>query len=224
MRRITLFILLTSFSFFLTAQNSNLKKAILQLSDNVYEIIETKKQDTIIIGTLSSVEPEIKNGDFKFYYEDGSLQTEGSYIQNYPSGIWTYYDKNGNILKEVDYGRAIQFLIGDTLVKTEDTFFVVEDMPKFEGKSSDNFRLYIQKSLVYPIYALHKGAQGRVFIQMTINEKGDVCNVKVVRGAEYLDLNMEAIRVVSESPKWTPGKQRGKEIPVTYTFPIVFQL
>ena len=37
-------------------------------------------------------------------------------------------------------------------------------------------------------------------------------------------LDKEAVRVVSSSPKWTPGKQRERAVPVTYTFPVIFQL
>ena len=37
-------------------------------------------------------------------------------------------------------------------------------------------------------------------------------------------LDKEACRVVSMSPKWKPGEQRGRAVPVTYTFPVIFQL
>ena len=34
----------------------------------------------------------------------------------------------------------------------------------------------------------------------------------------------EAVRVVSSSPKWTPGKQRDRAVNVTYSLPVIFQL
>ena len=37
-------------------------------------------------------------------------------------------------------------------------------------------------------------------------------------------LRQEAVRVVSSSPKWKPGKQRDRAVKVTYTFPVIFQL
>jgi len=43
----------------------------------------------------------------------------------------------------------------------------------------------------------------------------------VVRSANPA-LDKEAIRVVSSSPLWTPGKQRGKKVDVLFTFPINF--
>ena len=52
---------------------------------------------------------------------------------------------------------------------------------------------------------------------------GSVGKVKVLRGADPA-LDREAVRVVSSSPKWVPGKQRDRAVNVTYTFPVVFQL
>ena len=50
-----------------------------------------------------------------------------------------------------------------------------------------------------------------------------VVGVKVLRGVDP-SLDKEAVRVVSMSPKWKPGKQRDRAVPVTYTFPVIFQL
>lgn len=60
-------------------------------------------------------------------------------------------------------------------------------------------------------------------LQFTVNANGAVTNVKVVRGVDPA-LDKEAVRVISSSPKWTPGKQRDRNVPVTYNFPVVFQL
>ena len=60
-------------------------------------------------------------------------------------------------------------------------------------------------------------------LQFTIGTDGSVRNVKVLKGVDIL-LDKEAVRVVSTSPKWTPGKQRGKAVNVTYTFPVIFKL
>ena len=67
------------------------------------------------------------------------------------------------------------------------------------------------------------GGQGRVRLQFTVGADGIVSNVKVLRGVDPA-LDKEAVRVVSSSPKWTPGKQRDRNVKVTYTFPVIFQL
>ena len=50
-----------------------------------------------------------------------------------------------------------------------------------------------------------------------------VRNVSVLRGAHEL-LDTEAFRVISSSPRWEPGKQQGEAVPVTFIFPVIFQL
>jgi protein TonB len=47
--------------------------------------------------------------------------------------------------------------------------------------------------------------------------------VKLLRGIDA-SLDKEAMRVVSASPKWEPGRQRDRAVNVTYTFPVVFTL
>lgn len=108
-------------------------------------------------------------------------------------------------------------------VNEQEVFFVVEDMPTFQGQSSDAFRIYIQKNLRYPVIAQENGISGRVFVQFDVDATGAIKNVMVVRGVDP-SLDKEAVRVVKSSPKWTPGKQRGRPVRVRFTFPIVFQL
>lgn len=102
-------------------------------------------------------------------------------------------------------------------------FFIVEDMPGFMGKGQDGFRQWIGQNLRYPEIAAENGISGRVFVQFVVEPNGTVTNVKVVRGVDPA-LDAEAVRVVKSSPKWTPGKQRGKAVRVSFTFPINFVL
>ncbi len=122
-----------------------------------------------------------------------------------------------------DIIEIVEFEEEEEEVNEQEVFFVVEDMPTFQGQSSDAFRIYIQKNLKYPIIAQENGISGRVFVQFDVNAKGDITNVVVVRGVDP-SLDKEAVRVVKSSPKWTPGKQRGRPVRVRFTFPIVFQL
>ncbi|MFP4365781.1 MAG: energy transducer TonB [Bacteroidales bacterium] len=102
-------------------------------------------------------------------------------------------------------------------------FFIVEDMPDFQGGGQDAFRTYIAENLRYPQIAAENGIQGRVFVQFVVNEDGTVSDATVVRGVDP-SLDREAVRVVMSSPKWTPGQQRGEPVRVAFTFPINFVL
>jgi TonB family protein len=105
----------------------------------------------------------------------------------------------------------------------EAVFFVVEEMPSFQGRTPEAFREYIQDNLVYPEEAKESHITGKVFVQMIVNSKGKVTNVEVVRSASPV-LDAEAVRVVESSPLWKPGSQRGIPVAVQFTFPIDFKL
>ncbi|HEY9184785.1 MAG TPA: energy transducer TonB, partial [Salegentibacter sp.] len=62
----------------------------------------------------------------------------------------------------------------------------------------------------------------RVIVQFKIDSTGQVVNAEA--RARSPELEAEAIRVVNALPKMEPGKQRGKEVGVMYSLPIVFQV
>ena len=102
-------------------------------------------------------------------------------------------------------------------------FQLVEEKPSFQGGDANQFSKWVNSRLVYPEIAKENGVQGRVTLQFTVEKDGSVTKVRVLRGVDP-SLDKEAVRVVSMSPKWKPGKQRDRSVPVTYTFPVIFQL
>ena len=102
-------------------------------------------------------------------------------------------------------------------------FQLVEEKPSFQGGDANKFSKWVNQRLEYPEIAKENGVQGRVTLQFTVEKDGTVTKIKVLRGVDP-SLDKEAVRVVSMSPKWNPGKQRDRAVPVTYTFPVIFQL
>lgn len=105
----------------------------------------------------------------------------------------------------------------------DDIFDVVEEMPVFPGGQTSLME-FIAKNLRYPVKAQKEGIQGRVIARFIVEKDGSVSNLAVARRSASSELDAEAIRVLSTMPKWTPGKQRGKEVRVKYTVPIAFRL
>lgn len=108
-------------------------------------------------------------------------------------------------------------------IEEEVPFAIVEHKPKFQGGDQNDFTKWVFKNIVYPEIAKENGVQGRVILQFTVDKDGSVKNVKVLRGVDS-SLDKEAVRVVSSSPKWEPGRQRDKPAKVTFVFPVIFQL
>ncbi len=112
----------------------------------------------------------------------------------------------------------------DEEIDEEEVFYIVEDMPTFNGgEPATEFRKYIAQNLRYPEIAAENGISGRVIIQFAVNKVGTVVDARIVRSVDPA-LDKEAVRVVMTSPKWSPGKQRGKAVKVLFTFPINFVL
>lgn len=125
---------------------------------------------------------------------------------------------------EADQDTEIQIveIQEEEAVEETEVFFIVENMPEFPGGDLE-LRKHIAQNVQYPEIAKENGIQGRVFVQFVVNQKGEVEQVKVVRGVDPA-LDKEAIRVISTLPKWKPGSQRGKPVKVSFTVPINFQL
>lgn len=110
-----------------------------------------------------------------------------------------------------------------TVVLQQDKVYkVVEYMPEFPG-GMNSLLDYIAKNIKYPEEAQKKGINGRVILQFIVNTDGSLSDFKIIRGVDP-QLDAEALRVVKSMPKWTPGKDKGKVVPVYYTVPISFGL
>ena len=133
-----------------------------------------------------------------------------------------------------------------------EVFQVVEEMPTFNGEAATEFRRYIAQNLTYPEEAFEQGATARIIIIFIVDKEGKVVIPdqetvakiegkpidevvvvsyrKVKEDAEepaekYIEMfKKEVIRVISSSPDWTPGKQRGQAVNVMFTFPVNFVL
>ena len=138
-------------------------------------------------------------------------------------------------------------------IAESEIFYIVEEMPTFNGgDAGPEFRKYIAQNLRYPKEAAEAGAMGKIIIKFIVSKEGKVIvpdqetlaklegkaleevvvttyrtlkKDDAIPDEKYIKLLEEEVnRVVSESPDWTPGKQKGKNVNVMYTFPVNFVL
>ena len=103
-------------------------------------------------------------------------------------------------------------------------FHQVAQTPTFNGGDANEFSKWVSENVKYPDEARQSKVQGRVTVQFTVTETGKVADVKVLRGVNEI-LDKEAIRIVSQSPQWAPGRdENGEIVPVSYVFPVIFKL
>lgn len=106
--------------------------------------------------------------------------------------------------------------------KEEKPLNVAEEMPEYPGGEAALVD-FISKNLRYPAVAQKNGIQGRSIIRFVIDAEGNVTNVEAIRPFNEA-CDAEAVRVIKTMPRWKPGRQDGRNIPVYYTMPIVFKL
>ncbi len=124
----------------------------------------------------------------------------------------------------------------------EEVFFVVEDMPKYPG---GHWELVSYISGMQKKMSKANNLKGKVQVGFTVDENGKVTNIKVfnlddlkveysegkngnikdakVVGERNPEVEKAAVEIVSNMADWTPGKQRGKAVPVNYIIPIEFK-
>jgi protein TonB len=102
-------------------------------------------------------------------------------------------------------------------------FKIVETMPSFPGGDAALMK-YIGDNVRYPAIAQENGIQGRTICQFTVERDGSITDIQVLRSSGDASLDKEARRVIQSMPRWSPGKQRGKPVRVSYTIPINFRL
>lgn len=106
--------------------------------------------------------------------------------------------------------------------ETDAPVVVAEQMPQFPGGETEMLR-FIKTNLRYPTAAQQNGIQGTVVLNFVVNREGKITNIKVVRGIGY-GCDEESIRVLEKMPLWSPGRQRGQPVLVSFTMPIRFVL
>ena len=104
----------------------------------------------------------------------------------------------------------------------KDIYDAVDVMPQFPG-GVEAMVSFINENIKYPMEAAEQHMQGRVIVQFTVNEDGQISDATVLRSVDPA-LDAEALRVVNSTPKWTPGKQDGKTVKVHYVLPIKFNI
>lgn len=104
-------------------------------------------------------------------------------------------------------------------------YFECDQRPTFLGSAdpSQFLEKWVYQYLKYPEKAIIDGVQGRVMVDFIIEKDGKVSNVRVVKSVSE-ELDAEAVKVISASPKWKPGRVRGEKVRTSMNIPVEFRL
>lgn len=104
----------------------------------------------------------------------------------------------------------------------EDVYYVVEEQPEFPGGTMA-YQDYLKNNLVYPDSCRDNSIQGRVIVAFIVEKDSSISNPEIVKSVNRL-FDAEALRLISNMPKWKPGKHKGEVCRVKYMLPVNFRL
>jgi len=115
------------------------------------------------------------------------------------------------------------FAGGEYVVTVTDRYGRSKKVHRTCGSGPNGLMDYLSHAIRYPDSAERKGVEGRVVVSFIVEKDGICDEFKVVKPVDP-DLDREAIRVLSEMPRWIPGKFKGAPVRAKYTVPITFRL
>ncbi|NJN34811.1 MAG: TonB family protein [Saprospiraceae bacterium] len=165
----------------------------------------------------------LKHGAFREWYPNGQLKAKGDFYKGNLTGELTTYYSNGKI-KRQDFYKADALQNGTCFDENgnQTTYVPYWIKPEFKGGQEQLFR-YLANRIVYPENARRNGIQGTVYVGFVVDKDGSITNVKVKKGV-HKSIDEEALRMVKNMPKWSPGAEEGEKVRVAYTLPIKFAL
>ena len=105
------------------------------------------------------------------------------------------------------------------------SFYECDTRPMFSNNPDPRYflREWVYRCMKYPKSAVRDGVQGTVMVRFIIEKDGSLSDIKVVKGVDE-ELDAEAVKVISASPKWKPGKMSGEKVRSVLTIPVEFRL
>nr|WP_315179062.1 energy transducer TonB [uncultured Flavobacterium sp.] len=190
-----------------------------------YSIYEDNKEGTLrttyyIDNTIykrdqfSNYRKRILNGKSESWYKNGAKEMLAIYIKGKQEGIQTRYFENSQIKRTENFKNG-EFVDGKCFNENgaEIEFFPYYVKPEFPG-GINAFYNYVAKNFKSP-----NNARGQIKIIFVVEKNGTLSDFKIIEGINY-DMNVEAVRVLFNSPKWIPGKIDGTDARVKYSLPI----
>lgn len=202
---ISLLLVIAAFEY--TPEEKRIEKVDLQTAIVEEQIVEITRQDQKPPEPPKKVEVKVIADLLQVVTNDTKITTEVDF---------TEFDEDVDVVQTVG-------VVEEEVVEEDQPFLIAETMPSFQGGDLNTFRAWVQQNVRFPQIALENGIQGRVVLSFVIEKDGRLTNIQVLQTPDR-SLSEEAVRVLSKSPKWSPGKQRNQVVRVKYTLPVDFRV
>jgi protein TonB len=187
------------------------------------------KGPLIKIESYRDADGKVPNGFFAYYNNAGYLDSCGYVVNQRKDRLWTYFQGDSGkvyFTQTFEYGK---------LVKSEDyrikrgpkeeivdkTLSKVEVESEFPG-GAKAWQTYLTKNLNYPQRAVDLKIDGTVWILFIVDTEGKITEPVVAKSAEF-SMDQESLRMIRNSPLWTPAFQNGRKVKSYKKQPLVFR-
>ena len=171
-----------------------------------------------------------KDSVWQRYDTKGSVVSRKIYTENKRTGIWEFYNNYGAFDWQYDFKKdsflnkpqgspdySYQSLNGEW-VKGK------ADRDPVWLRSIYEWQSYLNRTLRYPGDALDQNKQGKVSVEITLDENGDAIDYSIGESV-FPSLDAEAIRLFKIfQPEFLPAVKDGKKVKTKIQLPISFRL
>ena len=163
----------------------------------------------------------VKDGVAIYYYRSGVKSAAGQFRNGKREGQWSYWREDGSIRLQRQWHTGLAQSARDSVADPDSRIpQIVMQMPKFLGGTSVN--TYLAHIIQRPPGALPGNSQeGKVFVQFVVGPLGNVTSARIVKGFAP-DYDAAVLRAVVQLPRWQPGQENGKAVPVRMIVPVTF--
>jgi len=175
------------------------------------------------IETYKDEKATIPHGYFAYFNEQGKIDSGGNTLKGLKNGTWYYYEDSTSpqLTREYEMGR----LLNEKRTEKTDAFEMISIEPgekeaEFRG-GTKNWIKYLEKNLKTPERAMNLHIRGTVMISFTVNVPGQIEDPHIVRSVEQ-SVDQEAMRIIINSPPWTPAEQDGRKVKAYRIQPVTF--
>lgn len=166
---------------------------------------------------FSNFRKKILNGTSVNWYKNGNKESVLLYTKGKQEGIQTRYFENGQVKRTENYNNG-EFVGGKCFDEngTEIAFFPYYVKPEFPGGINEFYK-YVGQN-----FKQINNAKGKIKVDFVVEIDGTLRDYKIVEGLNY-HMNVEAFRVLYNSPLWIPGKVDGRDTRVKFSIPITIR-
>ena len=104
----------------------------------------------------------------------------------------------------------------------DEVFSYVDQLAEFQGGGNALLK-WTMENLEYPLEAIEKKIEGRVFVSCVVEKDGSITNPSIQRSVDP-SIDTEALRLVKNMPKWNPALKEGNPVRSKQTIPVLFRL